>query len=335
MDKFNELGTVNINKPHVFILGAGASIASFPDGDKNQKKLPSMINFVETLDIATLIPDQLLEEDNFEVIYSKLCANRKYHKQKFKIEQRIHDYFSELSINEEACIYDYLLLSLRPKDIIATFNWDPFLIQAYIRNDNKFNKKLPSIWFLHGNVEAYYCESCLFSAKKGYDCPKCYKELVPSKLLYPVGQKNYDDDSHISSQWKALQFFLKEAYMLSIFGYSAPKSDISAKEKIFEAWRGYQNDKHRFDMVEIIDRPNCDEKKIKSTWDDFIFSHHSRVYGDIFECFALRHPRRSGEAYVEQYFNAQFIPDNLPPRTKNLDELWNWFEGLINAENYR
>jgi len=34
-------------KPRVVILGAGASLAAFPDGDKNGKKLPLMCDFVE------------------------------------------------------------------------------------------------------------------------------------------------------------------------------------------------------------------------------------------------------------------------------------------------
>jgi hypothetical protein len=39
-----------------------------------------------------------------------------------------------LKLPEEATIYDYLVLSLRSPDIIATFNWDPFLYQAFERN---------------------------------------------------------------------------------------------------------------------------------------------------------------------------------------------------------
>lgn len=141
MNNFNEIESTFITKPHVFILGAGASVASFPFGDKNHKKLPTMADFIETLKIENLIPYQLRHEKNFEVIYSKLCDDEQYLGVRVKIEQKIYDYFCDLSINEEACIYDYLLLSLRPKDIIATFNWDPFLIQAYIRNDNKYKKK--------------------------------------------------------------------------------------------------------------------------------------------------------------------------------------------------
>lgn len=56
MKEFNEILEVTVEKPHVFVLGAGASIASFPQGDKNKKPLPSMQNFISILGIADLVP---------------------------------------------------------------------------------------------------------------------------------------------------------------------------------------------------------------------------------------------------------------------------------------
>ena len=38
-----------INSPHVVILGAGASRASFPDGDKNGIELPLMCDLAQKL----------------------------------------------------------------------------------------------------------------------------------------------------------------------------------------------------------------------------------------------------------------------------------------------
>lgn len=48
------------------------------------------------------------------------------------------------------------LLALREKDTIFTFNWDPFLFDAYQRNRHAVS--LPSIYFLHGNVRIGACE---------------------------------------------------------------------------------------------------------------------------------------------------------------------------------
>jgi hypothetical protein len=46
-------------------------------------------------------------------------------------------------------------LSLREKDVIATFNWDPLLFAACARNHTR--TKLPYIIYLHGNVAIGYC----------------------------------------------------------------------------------------------------------------------------------------------------------------------------------
>jgi len=46
------------------------------------------------------------------------------------------------------------LLSLRKKDAVCTFNWDPFLYDAWIRNRHL---DLPEIFFLHGNVRCGHC----------------------------------------------------------------------------------------------------------------------------------------------------------------------------------
>ena len=67
-----EIKQIEVGKPHVVILGAGASYAAFPKGDKNGRKLPLMNNFVETLGIDDLISrtDLSFDSYNFEDIYS-------------------------------------------------------------------------------------------------------------------------------------------------------------------------------------------------------------------------------------------------------------------------
>lgn len=63
---------------------------------------------------------------------------------------------------------DYLLLSLRNKDYIATFNWDPFLAKAFMRN--RGTASLPRILFLHGNVQIGVCTTL---RQKGFIEDKC------------------------------------------------------------------------------------------------------------------------------------------------------------------
>lgn len=115
-------------KPHVVILGAGASLAAFPDGDRYGSVLPLMNNLTEVLDLIKPLQQYGLDiKQNFEDIYSELVIKPELKILKDLVEKRVKDYFSILRLPDKPTIYDYLVLSLRDKDIIATFNWDPFL----------------------------------------------------------------------------------------------------------------------------------------------------------------------------------------------------------------
>lgn len=72
-----EINQIEVGKPHVVILGAGASYAAFPDGDRNGRKLPLMNNFVEILGIEDLIVRTGLSfsSTNFEDIYTQIHQN--------------------------------------------------------------------------------------------------------------------------------------------------------------------------------------------------------------------------------------------------------------------
>ena len=118
---------------HVVILGAGASIAStFRNPEINGKKLPSMDNFIEIVglqDIIDKIPKKLVAQ-NFEDLYTNLHNENPVSDEIKEIESRVYNFFADMKLPNEPTIYDYLVLSLRSKDLIATFNWDPFLFQA-------------------------------------------------------------------------------------------------------------------------------------------------------------------------------------------------------------
>ena len=43
------------NRPHVVILGAGASCAAIPNGDKHGKKISAMSGFIEKLGLSSVI----------------------------------------------------------------------------------------------------------------------------------------------------------------------------------------------------------------------------------------------------------------------------------------
>ena len=123
-------------RPHVVILGAGASVAAFPSGDANGKKLPTMDNFVEILDLEPILKRSGIEYENcnFEDIYSRLYESDSKSPLLKEVEEIVYNYFSSLQLPDIPTLYDHILLSLRPKDIVATFNWDPFLFDAWNRN---------------------------------------------------------------------------------------------------------------------------------------------------------------------------------------------------------
>lgn len=69
----------------------------------------------------------------------------------------------------------------------------------------------------------------------GMTC-KCGKPLSPMKLLFPIKKKDYSSDIAISKSWKTLNNALEQNYMVTVFGYSAPKSDVEAVAMMKKAW---------------------------------------------------------------------------------------------------
>ena len=71
-----EIATVSVGKPHVVLLGAGASKAALPNGDRNGVKVPLLRELADDLDLVSLFPDPLQELDrsNFEAAYSHFSS---------------------------------------------------------------------------------------------------------------------------------------------------------------------------------------------------------------------------------------------------------------------
>lgn len=219
------------SSPHVVILGAGASKAAMPEGDKFGKKIPLLDEIPAIKALAPewelLISKVCPPPGNFESIFSWIKQKDIYSSQLSKIENIIESYFEGLHLPNYPTIYDYLVLGLRPKDIIATFNWDPFLMQAYRRN--KDIVKLPDIRFLHGCVTFATCNDHDILGIPSEICPICNIKLKRGKLFYPVENKDYTKDNLISRDWEKVTEKLKEAFHLTIFGYSGPATDYNAR----------------------------------------------------------------------------------------------------------
>ena len=325
-----QVADTSAKRPHLVILGAGASLAACRNGDANGRALPLMNNLLDVVGLRPLFEAYEIEvqDTEFERVYSSLCLDPSKAALRMELEELIRHYFMELQLPDTPTIYDYLVLALREKDAIATFNWDPFLWQAMSRSRRV--SSLPQMLFLHGCATLGFCEThcCAGVLEKG--CPECHDDYEPVPLLYPVTQKNYTDHPYISSQWRLLQEFLGDALVLTIFGYGAPDTDVEAMDRIRGAWGPQQE--RQMEEVEIIDRPGCDEQVLRTRWHGLIHTHHFRVEGNYFDSVLAKHPRRSIERFVQVLSKARFADDNPAPRVHRLKDLQEWHLELVGAE---
>jgi hypothetical protein len=319
-----------IGRPHVVILGAGASLQAFPDGDRKGQRLPLMNNLVEVVGLGSILEEQGISyaDKNFEEIYSNLYADSSYEYLIDIIKNRVWEYFTQLELPNYPTLYDYLVLSLREKDLIATFNWDPFLYRSCWRNSQRV--RLPHVVYLHGNVAVGYCLEDNIAGWIGSKCSKCGKNFTPSELLYPIRRKDYSRDAFIRAEWETLRHALRHAYILTIFGYAAPQSDVEAIELMKSAW----GDKHQraIEQIEIIDIKG--DEDLWDTWKSFIHTHHYYVTKDFYKSSMGLFPRRTCEAQwnYDMPEKEAFYPHNPIPRKLGFEELWEWYSPLIEAE---
>lgn len=211
------------------------------------------------------------------------------------LEKRLYDYFASLELPESPTVYDFLILSLTNKDVIATFNWDPLLIQAYVRC-HMLTNNLPHIFCLHGNVAMGYCSEHREFGTTDAVCAVCGKVLSPTKLLYPVKEKDYSSGDYIKGCWDATEYIIENSYMLTIFGYSAPSSDQAAVELLKKAWGNLED--RQLEEVSVIDI--IDEDEMLKKWDQFIYSHHYRYSKGFFHSYLGMFPRRSVKWFLPQ-----------------------------------
>ncbi|MFV0376337.1 MAG: hypothetical protein ACK5JD_03440 [Mangrovibacterium sp.] len=269
--------------PHVVILGAGASLAAQPNGDKYGRKLPTLKNIVEITGIESNLKNLgvNLPVDDFEDVFDTLQKEQSENPNFIEIKEIIYDYFSNIMIPDELTLYDKLVLSLRETDLIATFNWDPLLCLAFQRN--RHIKELPQLAFLHGNVFVGRCSKHGTTGFINCACSKCFKKFEKVNLLYPIKNKNYNQDKFINQEWKLLQNFLEYAFMITIFGYSAPKTDVAARELMFKVWS--ENRIRDFAEIQIIDVKPKD--KIHDNWHEFFIKHHYSIIENFSDSFTL------------------------------------------------
>ncbi|MEG1726111.1 MAG: hypothetical protein RR313_12025 [Anaerovoracaceae bacterium] len=295
------------NRPHVVILGAGASCAAIPNGDKFGKKISAMSGFIDKLGLSNIISKVKINttSDNLEDIYMEIDERSenepKCKEVKIELEEIIREYMKNYQLPDDPTIYDFLVMSLTSKDLIATFNWDPFLVQALGRAMH-YTKNIPQVAFLHGNVAVGFCEKDNIVGNVGMPC-NCGELLAPMKLLFPIKKKDYSSDVAISKSWKTLNNALKQAYMVTIFGYSAPKSDEEAVAMMKNAWGSI--DDRKLEEIELIDIRNEDD--VINSWSEFIHTHHYSFHNSFFNSTLAKCPRRSCEATFDRLMNCIWL----------------------------
>lgn len=323
-----QVADVSESRPHIVILGAGASRACCPDGDRNGRRLPLMKDLVAELELGPVLQRHGIgtDEGNFEVIYSTLAQHPGHDDLRLLLEERVRSYFAALRLPDAPTLYDHLLLALRPKDVIATFNWDPLLPQAVRRNRRRASS--PHVLFLHGNAGIGVCIEHRLKGDFGLRCPKCGQPLKPSKMLFPVENKDYASDTFIGAEWAKLDEMLRDARMLTVFGYSAPVTDAEAVKRFGDPWRNLPT--RQFDHLEVIDI--ADREWLASKWSALAFQDHLLLRSDFDGSFAAIHPRRTCEVKREISSRGCFATENRIPRSAGFAELEKWLSPLLSAE---
>ena len=317
-------------RPHIVLLGAGASRAAFPNGDATGRALPVMADLVEIVGLQPLIATagrEYATENNFEVIYGRLALEPGCADLVKEMERRVDSYFATLSLPNHATIYDRLLVSLRPTDAVFTFNWDPFLFDAYQRNHGAV--PLPEIFFLHGNVRIGAClKHDTWGARKDF-CPECLEPLTDVPLLYPISRKNYSTDPYIRRNWDAAKVLFKDAFTLTIFGYGAPASDQDAVALLRTAWLARSD--RTFEHIEIVDIAR--QSFLHDHWSAFAPTYHYRVARTFEQSRLARWPRRSRESLLYPMTQGMPCEDFPLPTTDSLAALQEYAAQIAQHEN--
>jgi hypothetical protein len=120
----DEMADISMGRPHVVLLGAGASRAALPDGDRNGVPVPLLRDVARDLELFALFAEDLRElaGSDFESAYSQLVERHNQAEVMATINRLVSEYFSRLELPDEPNLYDVLQLCLRRKDAIFTFN---------------------------------------------------------------------------------------------------------------------------------------------------------------------------------------------------------------------
>jgi hypothetical protein len=147
-------------------------------------------------------------------------------------------------------------------------------------------------------------------------------------LFYPVTQQDYSSDPSINAEWRGMKSVMQAAYMVTIFGYSAPRTDEEAIRLLKEGWG--PTEKRNLEQMDFIDIKSEDE--IAANWKDFIHTHHYGVVSDFYLSCLFNYPRRTCEAFWSAVMEMRPFPEFPLPRDVGFEELWKWVDTLARVE---
>jgi hypothetical protein len=75
-----------------------------------------------------------------------------------------------------------------------------------------------------------------------------------------------------------------------------------------------------------------DEDEVLANFDRFVHTHHYEIDSDFYDSWIARHPRRTGEAWWNQYLECKFLPDSPIPKNAAFLELWVWLQPFKDPE---
>jgi hypothetical protein len=118
-DRVDRIPAPHIGRPHVVLLGAGASLAAFPHGDKWGTRLPLMNNLIEVLGLGALLDRHGIAHTgvNFEALYSGLVTSGKHPDMVRAIEASVFSYFHGMRLPSDGGSTHDDFLTIRYHDL--------------------------------------------------------------------------------------------------------------------------------------------------------------------------------------------------------------------------
>ncbi len=150
---------------------------------------------------------------------------------------------------------------------------------------------------------------------------------MPTRLLYPVTVKNYNNDTFINTEWEVLKKSLRQTLTLTVFGYSAPHADKEAVELMNGAW---DKQNRVIERVEIIDIKNKED--LWSQWELFIIRTYLDCHANFYQSRLATYPRRTCEQLIDQTMYGLLVEGNHIAPDASFEELLTWVKPLVEAE---